>query len=369
MKCSLCKSSLCRPIYEIKNTPVFQNKVYSSTELALNAPTAEIILTLCELCGFVFNAAFDTENIRYDGEYENEQAYSAVFQKHLVNVVDLFEKKSLTNKKMVEIGCGKGYFLEKLTQAGYYITGFDPAYTGDNPYIIKGYFSRDYASLNAEMIILRHVLEHIQYPLEFLHDIGKAVDYNAIVYIEVPSFEWIIQHEAFWDIFYEHCNYFTRASLAGLFEKSDHGFLFNNQYQYIIAHLKDLKTQPTCYSFDKNCMDRLSKFKKLIEYYRNRVIDRAGMAIWGAGAKGVTFANLVDPDTKLISRLVDINPKKQYQYIPKSAHQIIPPHMLDPSKEKDILVMNNNYYSEVTKMLSSALFKVNKLESFNIDFD
>jgi len=81
------------------------------------------------------------------------------------------------------------------------------AYEGDNPHIIKDYFSDKYSHLNGEVIVLRHTLEHIESPLNFIHNIAKSVDYKGIIFIEVPSFEWILQKKAFWDIFYEHCNY------------------------------------------------------------------------------------------------------------------------------------------------------------------
>ena len=36
--------------------------------------------------------------------------------------------------------------------------------------------------------------------------------------IETPAWEWIVEHGAFWDVFYEHCNYFTGATLRRLCE-------------------------------------------------------------------------------------------------------------------------------------------------------
>ncbi|MFD1690786.1 hypothetical protein ACFSHR_02120 [Azotobacter chroococcum] len=35
------------------------------------------------------------------------------------------------------------------------------------------------------------------------------------------------------------------------------------------------------------------------------------VSLWGAGAKGATFANLIDPDCSLIECVVDLNPRKQ----------------------------------------------------------
>ena len=49
------------------------------------------------------------------------------------------------------------------------------------------------------------------------------------------------------------------------------------------------------------------------------------LALWGAAAKGVTFANLVDPDRAYFECLVDINPAKQGGYVAGTGHPIIAP--------------------------------------------
>ena len=70
--------------------------------------------------------------------------------------------------------------------------------------IIKDYFSEKY-NTDADFLILRHTLEHIKDPFTFLHLIAKANNYLGKIYIEVPTFDWISDRTAFWDITYEHC--------------------------------------------------------------------------------------------------------------------------------------------------------------------
>jgi len=184
MNCPLCQWQKFSLVYEVQNIPVFQNKVYETTEAAQNAQTANVSLMLCQNCGFVFNAEFDMSIMNYDAQYQNEQAHSPCFQDYLNDIINLFKKKSLHTKKIIEIGCGKGYFLENLQKHGFNVTGFDPAYEGNNPYIIKDYFSEKYSHLNGDVIIMRHILEHIQNPLNFLHNI--LICLNS--YIKAQSF-------------------------------------------------------------------------------------------------------------------------------------------------------------------------------------
>lgn len=41
-----------------------------------------------------------------------------------------------------------------------------------------------------------------------------------------------------------------------------------------------------------------------------------GVAVLGAGAKGVTFLNLADPEAANVSCVIDVNPYKQGKFIP-----------------------------------------------------
>ena len=210
------------------------------------------------------------------------------------------------------------------------------------------------------MIILRHTLEHINRPLKFLKDIDIATSNNAMIFIEVPCFDWIVKHKAFWDIFYEHCNYFTSECLRNLFKKSKHALFFNDQYQYILASLDDLEfTAQKAARIYKNSTE---SFMNNISNCRNFVNSHPGLIVWGAGAKGVTFVNIMDPGCKNISCVVDINPKKQNKYVAKTAHNIISPEELDKFNGGDILVMNENYVEEVKLTINKNKFRIHVLE-------
>ena len=361
MKCPLCDEDDLTKIYEVKPIPIFQNKVYSSAREAAAVTTDAVALMHCQHCDFVFNSDFNSALIDYDENYQNEQANSHFFQRYLASIIQLLESNNFKNKKVIEIGCGKGYFLNKLWKKGFRATGFDPAYEGEHPQIVKDYFSDKYSNLQADLIILRHTLEHINNPLKFLKDVATATGSNTMIFIEVPCFDWIVNHKAFWDIFYEHCNYFTNECLHNLFTKSEHGLFFNDQYQYILASLDDL--QPKVQKAAGIYKNPIESFINNIDKYRNLVHRLPGLIVWGAGAKGVTFVNIMDPARKYISCIVDINPKKQNKYAAGTAHNIISPEELDNFNGSDILVMNENYIEEVKLKIKKNKYRIHVLEN------
>ena len=78
---------------------------------------------------------------------------------------------------------------------------------------------------------------------------------------------------------------------------------------------------------------------------------RGGIAIWGAGAKGITLANALDPTAHWITCLVDINPAKQDRFTPMSAHAVCSPLQATQRGVATVIVANPNYRSEIKATL------------------
>jgi 2-polyprenyl-3-methyl-5-hydroxy-6-metoxy-1,4-benzoquinol methylase len=343
IKCPLTGSTNVKIIYEQPSVPLIQNKVYKTKEAASNAPCIDVNLAQSLDNGFVFSANFTDSIIDYDMHYQNEQSNSAYFRRHLDNVIEIMEANNTLEGKVVEIGCGKAYFMDMLLDRQVDIIGFDPTYEGHSPKVIKDFFSDKYADIGAEFIILRHTLEHISTPFHFIQTIAAANKHKGKIYIEVPTFEWILKHNATEDIFYEHCNYFTLATLQMLFTKSIGGHFFNGQYIYVIADLADVKEKLEV----KVVAPYEVKFKDRIEEYGQLISNLKNVAIWGAGAKGSTFLNLLDKHNEKAKCVIDINPKKQHQYIGGTGHYIIKPHELAEQAVENVIVMNVNYIDEI----------------------
>jgi hypothetical protein len=353
--CPLCQRNDYTQIYSVKDIPLFQNKVYDSVPEAKSSPTGTMELIQCVNCGFVYNRLFDNRLMIYDQTYQNEQNYSGYFQNYLNEIIGLFHKEGLIDGKSVEIGSGKGYFLNLMEKSGADITGFDPAYEGKNPRVVKEYFSPKYTGIRADTVILRHTLEHIDDPFKFVHLIAEINNYHGKIYIEVPSFEWISARKAFWDIAYEHCNYFRESTLKAMFKKSKTGMLFNGQYLYIIAELKDLKNGIQGNSLYPSELKPV--FEDKLDAYAKILAKNNRNIVWGAGGKGSTFVNLLDPQAKSIKYLVDINPRKQHKYLAKSAHSILSPaHLVKETVTNTIFIMNENYLAEIQKEIGNRQF-------------
>jgi len=315
------------------------------TAVAANAATRGQIQIIEDLStGLCYNRTFEPNLMVYDHNYQNEQGNSSAFRSHLNWVRDLILDHIGTDS-LVEVGCGKGGFLRMLADAGAKITGYDPTFEGDDKRIEKCYFHAD-LGVSANGIILRHVLEHISDPVSFLRQISAANSNRGLIYIEVPCFDWICENNSWFDIFYEHVNYFRLKDFKQIFgHVIESGQCFGGQYIYVIADLSDIR-------------DPVYDPESAVNFPPNFMADALGDVqgsqdvVWGGASKGLIYALLRDRAGQPVFGVVDINPAKQAKYLAAVGIQVSAPEDLLPQlgHKARIIIMNMNYKDEIVEM-------------------
>ena len=380
--CPLCGAQALQPFLHRNAVPVHQNLVVNSPTSARSIARGVLDLAVCEHCGFVCNRAFDLALLAYGEDYDNTQSCSAYFDAYLDDLVrHLVEERGLRNSTIVEVGCGKGQFLRKLVSypgANNRGVGFDPSYVGpdtdlDGRLVFRRcYYDDQCTDVQADAVVCRHVIEHVPHPLSLLQSVRAALAQapQAKVFFETPCVEWILRHRVIWDFFYEHCSLFSAASLRTAFEQANFAVtqvdtLFNGQYLWLEAqpaqpdlqptvtvtaapHSPDTATLAIAYGQAEQqlCQDWVKRLTNLHTHGK--------IALWGAGAKGATLANLVDPNRTLIDCVVDINPRKQGRYLPGTGHPIVAPAELPQRGVQQAILMNPNYRQENLQLLAQA---------------
>lgn len=372
--CPICKGSLLHPFLFRKRTPVHQNLVVASSEAARSLPMGALDMVMCLQCNFVFNRAYDPELLQYCQSYDNTQTHSSFFKKYVADIAsDLVEKRGVRDAVVLEVGCGKGDFLRRLIahpEGNNKGIGIDPSYVGSESEangrlrFYKTMFDASCAKLyTADVVVCRHVVEHVLNPLDLLRSV-RAVLQDAPgsrIFLETPCVEWILRNKVVWDFFYEHCSLFTASSLAKAasiagFNVLNIRHIFGGQYLLLEAGLGErglcLPTASTA------CKDLANEYKRveheqIIHWYTllDSLRCNGKVALWGAGAKGVTLANLVDPDCQLIDCVVDINPNKQGGFVPGTGHPIVSPENLSNRAVRSAFLLNPNYKDETSYLI------------------
>lgn len=380
-ECPVCGGSDVFMFLERDRVPVHQNLLVESREAALATPTGTLSMCICRSCGFVYNATFDLARMSYDARYDNTQTCSPEFEQYVEHLVThLLDEAGVRGKTVVEVGCGKGKFIRRLVEypdSEINGIGFDPTYVG--PDSVHGgrllferrFYDEDASAVRADVVVCRHVIEHVPRPLELLRTIRRAVSArpDALICFETPSVEWILENQVVWDFFYEHCSLFTSESLSRAFREA--GFdvssvssVFGDQYMWAEARPSDV---PKTKRYDPSQLVALAeRFSEAASQLKGKWLaaldrsaasspnGRARVGVWGAGAKGVTFANLIDPNATGVHCFIEVNPAKQGKYIPGTGHRIIGPQQIEQEALGTILVLNPNYFDEMQKYLDAA---------------
>ena len=87
---------------------------------------------------------------------------------------------------------------------------------------MRDFYGPRYSHLQADYVCCRHTLEHIGPVRDFVSLVRETIGdrRHVNVFFELPDMERVLEHGVFWDIYYEHCTYFTRGSLARLFRET-----------------------------------------------------------------------------------------------------------------------------------------------------
>jgi hypothetical protein len=375
--CPLCNGAGGITFDRRDRTPILLNRTYKTAKDARAAATGALAFTGCTTCGFVWNKAFDENAIVYDGEYENDQAHSGVFRKHMDDMGARALAMVPPNEKLnvVEVGAGQGVFLKALADTAAArlasATGFDPAWRGapgGGPAPTHLYADLFDASTAARLpnapnlIVSRHTIEHVADPLAFLSAIRKAMPANADIAfaVETPCVQWIFDNWAIQDFFYEHCSLFTAETLALALKQTGFALksvahVFGGQYLWAEGRTSHPAAvdwhnpkKPDFVAWSKAKDEMLARWRVFL----TKASTAGPTYVWGAGAKGITFACIFDSDARQLAALVDINPNKQGGYAAMTGCPIVGPDAIPP-KNATIIVMNPNYEAEVRALCTA----------------
>ncbi|MBN1985394.1 MAG: methyltransferase domain-containing protein [Prolixibacteraceae bacterium] len=373
--CPGCNSADVKEFFEAQNVPVQSVVTIKTFEEAVAVPKKDFTLAFCKNCGFIYNSSFDTTIDHYTKGYEDQQGFSAIFTNFITRITQRFiDKYDINNKDILEIGCGKGDFLQLICELGNNRgIGVDPAYVpsrlkpNQNVRFIKEFYSEKHGELPADVIVCRHTLEHINDTGNFVKTIRKSIKNNkeVLLLFEVPSVVRILKINAFWDLYYEHCSYFSNRSLAQLFEMNGFEVLdtyteYDDQYLFLEA-----KTGGNIRSKTRVKKETIEQLSEYIDDFVKNINQQLGqwhdtllqmkkqnkkVVIWGGGSKAVGFLTHFN-HLEVIGHVVDINPHIQGNYIPGIGIQYVNPAFLREYKPDTIIVMNGIYKNEISKEL------------------
>lgn len=377
--CPSCGGSSFDTIYKVGSIPLHSCVLLDTPEAAKAFPRRDLELALCRSCGFVFNAIFDEAAMTYSANFEESQHFSETFSSFAKDLAaEIDQRCGSSGKRILEIGCGKGEFLVQFCAHGAASgIGIDPAYRADpgrtfgsTPVrFLAEPFGPQHYSLEPDIVLCRHTFEHIGAVQDFLCSVRQMIGEREDVRVvfETPDFARVLRTAAFWDIYYEHCSYFTAGTHSDIFERT--GFrtesvelVYGGQYIIHFARPKARPSSPTkadprvvteMLSLAHGFEERARRSQSLwYDRIQSAAREGRGVVLWGGGSKAVSLSTTLGLDSE-IRAVVDVNPYKQGKYLPGSGHYIVGPEAVSFFDPGLVIVMNPVYRNEIARQLSA----------------
>jgi SAM-dependent methyltransferase len=376
-RCPNCSGVRSHVFHRVPAVPVNSCLLFPDRERAKDVEPGDIDLAFCPDCSFIFNAAWKPERTVYSDLYEETQGFSPTFKAfHRQLAEELIGRYDIVGKEIVEIGCGKGEFLSLLCELGRNDgIGYDPSFiparrsgAAENVTFKREFFSESTTQAAPDLVCCKMTLEHIFETRRFAQAVRRIAspERGTIVFFQVPDVRRILAEAAFWDVYYEHCAYFSPGSLAHLFRNVGFEILrvstgYDDQYLTIEARPTTKETTPLLASeggdaaelarsvagYDKAATHSAANWTSKI-----RATARSGgrTVLWGSGSKAVAFLSAVGIEQE-IEFLVDINPYRRGKFVPGTGKQIVGPEFLAEYRPDLVIAMNPIYRAEIARDL------------------
>ena len=263
---------------------------------------------------------------------------------------------SLKDKKVLEVGTGKGEYLSLMQDQGVDAYGIEygdesvEACREEGLNVEKDYISQfGYRLRNApfDAFFILNFFEHVPHPNALLQSLSLNLTEGSIGLVEVPNFDMILKNNLFTEFIGDHLFYFTKDTLTYVLEKNGFEVLECKEiwYDYIISATVRKRQKTDVSSFDT----QRQKLQEEIDAYTAR-FNR--VAVWGAGHQALAVLSLLGLQDK-IEYVVDSAPFKQGKYTPATHLPIFPPDTLNVEPVDAVIIMAASYSDGVAKKIRS----------------
>jgi SAM-dependent methyltransferase len=337
--CPACGHHVAVPFFEGGLAPLATLAWPASAEEAHGLARLPLDFVRCVDCGHVFNAAFDYAAVPYTDRPNRMFNRAPGWSAHLLMVRDEMLARLPSAPVVVEIGHGDGHLLTALAEArpeGRYV-GFDPHGAAEARHgsveLRPALFvpAADLPELRPDLIVSRHVMEHLTDPLGFIQQLAFAAawaDVEPALYLEVPCIDRALETGRTFDFYYEHNSHFTTTSFTRMLSRCGvtgprirHGY--GDEVIYAFVRLAPGRAQILNARAAVAFRDAARRSAACL---RAQMDDLAAsgrsVAIWGGTGKAAAFIVQAGADDVRFPVVVDSDADKVGTFVPGAGQEI-----------------------------------------------
>ena len=376
-KCKVCKRELpLTPIIHFENMPsvaqFFPDAGSLKKDRGINLKVFQ-----CEGCGLL---QLTSKTVPYYKEVIRAVGISA----EMINFRnkqfgDIIKKYALKGKNIIEIGCGRGEYLQVMNQFPVNAYGIENSAGSVKACVdaglnaIQGFVDQERYSLPTapfDAFYMLSFFEHLPNPNSVLRGISHILTADGVGLIEVPNFDMMLKKNLFSEFTTDHLLYFSRDTLTTVlnlngFEVLEIGTVWHD---YILSAIVRKRKQLDLSAF----LQSKARITCEIEEYVSRFEDNK-VAVWGAGHQALAVLALANLSGK-IKYVIDSAKFKQMKFTPATHIPIVAPEQLLSDPVDAVIIMAAGYSDEVAEILRNmaphiccAILRENELEEVTFD--
>lgn len=337
--CRACGCHAAVPFFDGGAQPLATLAWPASSEEARNMKRLPLDFVRCIDCGHIYNSKFKYEEVPYSDKPNLMFNKGELWAKFIRGIRGEILSRVPDRPTVVEIGHGDGAFLSSLADerpGGRYI-GFDPNGSCGRSNLIEQRQElfdpvRHLLSIRPDILISRHVLEHLADPLGFLQKIScvaASMRISVLAYLEVPCIDRVLETGRTTDFYYEHCSQFTTGSFTRMLQASfssveDIGHGYDGEVIYGFVSLGECGPMHLRHAQEAHAFDDASR--RSTETIKGQLDDLHAsgqrITIWGGTGKAAAFINRYGADAERFPIVVDSDAEKIGTFVPGTGQEI-----------------------------------------------
>lgn len=368
--CLICGHALSeKPLMEFAQMPASAQDIPDEQQVK-DDKGIDLHLHQCPNCGLV---QFDCTPVAYYRDVIRSGGFSTTMvELRRYQYRHLIETYHLEGKKFLEAGCGRGEFLSVLTEFPVEAYGIEhksdlAALAREQGLSVSEGFTETPDTVLGEhgpydVFLSFNFLEHQPNPGMMLDCIYNNLTEDGMGLITVPSLEYILQYDGYYELIRDHIAYYSFDTLRCLLKL--HGFevleeeMVNRDTCSVIVR-KCAKTKPEMPGAPVKPVDlsgwRASKeeIHREIRQLSDRLKQEGkSLAVWGASHQGFTLAATTCLG-ETAEYMIDSAPFKQGRFAPASHLPIVKPEHYLEHPVDTILIVAPGYTKEIAGSIRS----------------